>query len=56
MKNIKIFLAILIFNSPFLQAQDLKPEYQKFIKTFIDNVKNNRKEEVAKMVKYPLRR
>jgi hypothetical protein len=56
MKNIKIFLAILILCSPFLHAQDLKPEYQKFIKTFIDNVKNNRKEEVAKMVRYPLRR
>ncbi|HEY1196111.1 hypothetical protein [Flavobacterium sp.] len=56
MKNIKIFLAILIFNSPFLQAQDLKPEYQKFISKFIQEVKTGDKEAISKRIKFPFKR
>ncbi|MBS7230480.1 hypothetical protein KHA90_05540 [Flavobacterium psychroterrae] len=37
-------------------SQDLKPEYQKFIKSFIDNVKNGKKEAVASIIKYPFAR
>lgn len=39
-----------------MSGQDLKPEYQKFVKKFIDNVKNDRKEAVAEAIKYPLKR
>ncbi|WP_428230766.1 hypothetical protein [Flavobacterium sp.] len=39
-----------------VSCQDLKPEYQKFIKSFTDNVKNDKKEAVAGMIKYPLNR
>lgn len=37
-------------------SQDLKPEYQKFIKTFIYSVKNDKKEAVANMISYPFKR
>ncbi|WP_163398674.1 hypothetical protein [Flavobacterium fluviatile] len=37
-------------------SQDLKPEYQKFIKTFINSVKNDKKEAVANMISYPFKR
>ncbi|BFM42942.1 hypothetical protein CFS9_15830 [Flavobacterium sp. CFS9] len=39
-----------------MSGQDLKPEYQKFVKNFIDNVKNDNREAVAEAIKYPLRR
>ncbi|MFB9078068.1 hypothetical protein ACFFLS_18925 [Flavobacterium procerum] len=52
----KLLLIILVLVGQCLYSQDLKPEYKKFIKTFIENVKNDRKEEVAKMIRYPLRR
>ncbi|MCC9017759.1 hypothetical protein [Flavobacterium lipolyticum] len=48
-----LFIGIAIQNT---SGQDLKPEYQKFVKKFIDNVKNDRKEAVAEAIKYPLRR
>ncbi|TDO83902.1 hypothetical protein EV143_101345 [Flavobacterium chryseum] len=51
-----IYISLLVFSVQNLAAQDLKPEYQKFIKTFIDNVKNGRKEAVANIIKYPLER
>lgn len=51
-----IYISLLVFSVQNLVAQDLKPEYQKFIKTFIDNVKNGRKEAVANIIKYPLER
>lgn len=56
MKKIKIFLIVLIFCTSFVSGQDLKPEYQKFIKTFISNVKNDKREAVAAIVSYPLKR
>jgi hypothetical protein len=52
-------LLYILFIGTFIQnaaGQDLKPEYQKFIKSFIDNVKNVKKEAVADMIKYPFGR
>ncbi|MEN2486494.1 hypothetical protein AAYQ05_01735 [Flavobacterium sp. B11] len=56
MKTFKILLTILVFNSSFLIAQDLKPEYQKFISKFILEVKNSDKEAIAKRIKFPFKR
>jgi len=56
MKTFKILLTILIFNSSFLIAQDLKPEYQKFISKFILEVKNSDKDAIAKRIKFPFKR
>ena len=56
MKKVKVFLIGLIFCTTFVSGQDLKPEYQKFIKTFISNVKNDKKEAVANMIYYPFKR
>ncbi|UPZ16728.1 hypothetical protein [Flavobacterium humidisoli] len=56
MKTFKILFTILIFNSSFLIAQDLKPEYQKFISKFILEVKNSDKEAIAKRIKFPFKR
>lgn len=55
-KKINIFLIVLIFCHSFVSGQDLKPEYQKFIKTFISNVKNDKKEAVSNMISYPFKR
>lgn len=56
MNLFKIILAVLVFNFSFLNAQDLKPEYQKFISKFIQEVKKNDKEAIAKRIKFPLKR
>lgn len=48
-----VFITFSICN---ISGQDLKPEYQKFIKTFIENVKSNKKEAVANIVQYPFKR
>ncbi|MXO07463.1 hypothetical protein [Flavobacterium sp. HBTb2-11-1] len=56
MKAFKIVLAFLVCNSSFLNAQDLKPEYQKFIAKFILEVKNNDKEAVSERFKFPFKR
>jgi len=56
MKAFKILLTILVFNSSFLIAQDLKPEYQKFISKFILEVKNSDTEAIAKRIKFPFKR
>nr|WP_294931552.1 hypothetical protein [uncultured Flavobacterium sp.] len=56
MKKINVFLLGLICWTSFVSGQDLKPEYQKFIKTFISNVKNDKKEDVASMISYPFKR
>ncbi|MGO4773698.1 hypothetical protein ACEN2I_18755 [Flavobacterium sp. W22_SRS_FK3] len=56
MEKIKLLIIGLIFCSSFVFGQDLKPEYQKFIKTFISNVKNDKKEAVANMISYPFKR
>jgi hypothetical protein len=51
-----IYIALFVFSAQNIGAQDLKPEYQKFIKAFIDNVKNDKKEAVANIIKYPFKR
>lgn len=56
MKIFKLLLTILVFSSSFLNAQDLKPEYQKFISKFILEVKSNDKEAIANRVKFPFKR
>lgn len=56
MKTFKIVLTVLLFNSSFLNAQDLKPEYQKFISKFILEVKNDDKEAISKRIKFPFKR
>ncbi|TDP04210.1 hypothetical protein [Flavobacterium sp. 245] len=56
MKKKNLFLILLILCSSLISAQSLKPEYQKCIQSFIDNVKGDRKEALAEMVFYPLKR
>ncbi|MCI9846088.1 hypothetical protein FLV_14985 [Flavobacterium pectinovorum] len=56
MKQLNVFLIVLIFCSSFVSGQDLKPEYQKFIKIFISNVKDDNREAVANMISYPFKR
>lgn len=53
-KLIYTLFAIFLVHSA--SGQDLKPEYQKIIKAFIDNVKNNKKEAIANIIRYPLSR
>ncbi|MEO8533166.1 MAG: hypothetical protein ABI441_05430 [Flavobacterium sp.] len=53
----KIVMFILVsFLVNFVEAQQLKKEYQKGISYFIDCVKNNKKEAVANLVKFPFER
>lgn len=56
MKVFKSFLFFLILSSQFTNAQDLKPEYQKFISKFISEVKIGDKEAISKRIKFPLTR
>ncbi|MFH6997868.1 hypothetical protein ACHRVZ_08035 [Flavobacterium sp. FlaQc-57] len=56
MKNRKLFLVLLIFCNGLIHAQDVKAEYQKFVKTFINNVKNDNKDGIGDLVSYPLKR
>ncbi|MBF4515341.1 hypothetical protein IRZ71_03270 [Flavobacterium sp. ANB] len=51
-----IYIALIIFSVTNASGQELKKEYQKFIQTFIDNVKGDKKEEIAKIISYPLKR
>ena len=48
-----IFIALCIQN---ISGQDLKPAYQKFVKSFIANVKSNNKEGVASLISFPIGR
>ncbi|WP_233566037.1 hypothetical protein [Flavobacterium sp. 81] len=56
MKTRNLFLALLIFCSGLIDAQDVKADYQKLVKSFIDNVKSDNKEVIADMILYPLER
>jgi hypothetical protein len=56
MKNRVIYLVIFVFCSQLTFSQNLKPEYQKFVKSFIANVKSNNKEGVAGFISFPLGR
>ena len=51
-----IYITLVIFSVTNVSGQELKKEYQKFIQTFIDNVKGDKKEEIAKIISYPLNR
>lgn len=51
-----IYITLLIFSFQFITGQEVSKENQKLIQTFIDNVKGDKKEAVAKMVSYPLKR
>ncbi|MEO7977866.1 hypothetical protein [Flavobacterium sp.] len=53
-KIITLFLSVALSN--FVSSQELKPEYHKFIKTFISDIKNDKKEAVANMISYPFKR
>jgi hypothetical protein len=51
-----IYITLVIFSVTSMSGQELKKEYQKFIQTFINNVKGDKKEAIANMVSYPLKR
>ncbi|WP_316634800.1 hypothetical protein [uncultured Flavobacterium sp.] len=51
-----MYFTIFIFCSQLTFSQDLKPEYQKFVKSFIANVKANNREGVSKFISFPLKR
>ncbi|MTH17882.1 hypothetical protein [Flavobacterium sp. LC2016-01] len=51
-----VYLSIAIFWMSNVIGQDLKPEYQKFIKSFIADVKKGDKEAVAGFISFPLSR
>lgn len=56
MKTRNLFLTLLIFCSGLIDAQDVKADYQKLVKRFIDNVKSDDKEAIGDMIVYPLER
>jgi len=56
MKTRNLFLALLFFCSGLIGAQDVKADYLKLIKSFIDNVKSDNKEAIGDMIVYPLER
>ena len=51
-----IYITLVIFSVTSMSGQELKKEYQKFIQTFIDNVKGDKKEAIANIISYPLKR
>jgi len=51
-----LYITILIFSTNLTIGQDLKPEYQKFVKSFISNVRSNNKEGVSAFISFPLKR
>lgn len=56
MKVIQSFSVFLILCSQLISAQDLKPEYQKFVSKFISDMKTGNKETIAKHFQFPLKR
>ncbi|MCD0469392.1 hypothetical protein [Flavobacterium sp. JAS] len=56
MKTRNLFLVLLIFCSGLIGAQDLKAEYQKLVKSFIDNIKSDNKGAIGDLIVYPLQR
>lgn len=56
MRRTNVFIVLLIFCSSFVAAQDLKIDYQKLVKKFIENIKNDNKEAISDLVVYPLKR
>lgn len=55
MRKIICIIAI-VFWIQNITGQDLKPEYQKFVKSFIAHVKSNNREAVAAFISFPLGR
>lgn len=55
MRKLMYFLFIVFFIQN-AEGQDLKPEYQKLVKSFISNLKSNNKEGVAAFISFPLGR
>ncbi|WP_281231307.1 hypothetical protein [Flavobacterium gelatinilyticum] len=51
-----LYITLLICYSYNVTGQNLKPEYQKFIQSFITDIKADRKEAIASAVQYPLKR
>lgn len=56
MKKVSLLLVFVLFLGNFVSAQNVKPVYQKCIQSFIDTVKTGKKEAIAEMVAYPLKR
>ncbi|KAF2336488.1 hypothetical protein [Flavobacterium daemonense] len=56
MKRSYLFLILSILINNYASAQDSNTEYQIFVKRFIENVKDNKKEALADLVVYPLNR
>jgi hypothetical protein len=56
MKIGNVFLVLLIFCSGLVDAQGLKAEYQKLVKSFIESIKNDNKEAIGDLIVYPLER
>ena len=56
MKKVSLLLVLVLFLSNFVSAQNVKPVYQKCIQSFIDTLKTGKKEAIAEMVAYPLKR
>lgn len=56
MKASIVYLTLFVFFGNLAGAQDLKPEYQKYIKSFITNVKSDNKVALSELVSYPLKR
>lgn len=51
-----LYITIFIFSNYLAIGQDLKTDYQKFIKSFIANVKSNNKAGVSGFISFPLER
>ena len=51
-----LYFAFIVFSIQNSFGQDLKPEYQKFVKSYIANIKSNNKEGVATFISFPLGR
>lgn len=56
MKRVNLFLIVVLFLGNFVSAQNVKPHYQKCIQSVIDSVKTGKKEAIAAMISYPLKR
>ncbi|MET0944492.1 MAG: hypothetical protein ABWY22_03715 [Flavobacterium sp.] len=56
MKKVNLLLVLVLLLGGFVSAQTVKPEYQKCIKSFIDTLRSDKKEAIAEMVAYPLKR
>jgi hypothetical protein len=56
MKTSIVYLTLFLFLGNVACAQDLKAEYQKYIKSFITHVKSDNKVALSELVSYPLKR